>query len=113
MEISLSGRRNIESAKVRALWALGAYPELSFAKIAAKASLSRMHLYRLAARYPEVGRAYRFCLSLKKDLADLFVLDSFASGSFDYRSAYTAAQNSMRYAYYLSRWEHHHTSRPK
>ena len=109
----MSRKRSIDAARTRALHALDAYPELSFAKIAAKARLSRMHLFRLAARFPEVGIAYRFCLSLKKDLADLFVLDSFASGSFDYRSAYTAAQNSMRYAYYLSRWEHRSEPCPK
>ena len=102
----MSGKRNIEGARARARRVLDAFPDLSFTEIATKARISRMHLYRLAARFPEVGRAYQSCLSYKKNTADLFVLEALTDLPRNYRIVYSAAQDSMRYAYYLSRWEH-------
>ena len=103
--------RNIVDSRARVLQALKDYPELNFTQIARIAGVSRMHLFRLACRFPDVESAYRFALDLKRMEASetvdetLFgVLDG-RLGGYNHKHIYALSQKVMRYEYYLRRWE--------
>ena len=102
--------RNIEETRNRVLQALDLHPELNLTELARMAGVSRMHLYRLACRYPEIREAYTCALSYKRFMADMTATDAllgaaFGTGGYNYKECYALSQKVMRYDYYLSRWE--------
>ncbi len=109
----MSKSRNLEESRQRALAALQEYPEWDLIDIARHIGINRAHLYRLAVRFPDVRKAYKFVLALKYMMAEDTVSDvALGSRRCDIRSLNVIIHRGMKNRYYLSRWEAREAAEP-